>query len=111
MLGATIGKSNRVGTSGITSSITGFSSVESSLGVVISNSVLKSVGFSRAIICWRSMVAGGGMDKGSMYHGSVDNSYGSSMVNNGGSMHSMNGSGMNCMEGVRRFINKLLSMF
>ena len=45
MLGATIGKSNIVRSRNNTSSISSLSSVEVSLGVVISNSVLVGVGF------------------------------------------------------------------
>ena len=43
MLGTTIRKSNRVSSINITGTITGLSSIESSLGIVISYSILKCV--------------------------------------------------------------------
>merc|ERR1711997_106419 len=48
MLGATIGKSNRVSTANSTIGITCFSSIEGRLGVVISDSILIGVG-SRSV--------------------------------------------------------------
>merc|ERR1719483_1112161 len=48
VLGTTIRKSNRVRSSSITITITSFSSIESSLGVFISNSI--SVGVRRRLI-------------------------------------------------------------
>merc|ERR1719211_204003 len=78
MLGTTIGKSNRVRTNSISVTSTGLSSIEGSLGVVISYGVFKGVGLSWAIIgsrgsgmvgrgrlvvsCGRGMVDYGGMD-------------------------------------------------
>merc|ERR1711983_737165 len=71
MLDTTIRKSNRVGSFSIASTITSLSSVESSLGVVISNSVGVSV---RGRLIRESY--GGSVDKG----GSMDS------MNNRGSM-------------------------
>ena len=75
MLCAAIRKSNRIRTNSISISSTGFSSIEGSLRVVISNSIFKSVGLSRTIIGRSS----GMMDYGSSVVGrgtdywSVDN--------------------------------------
>jgi len=66
MLGSTIRKSDRVGST-YTFTITGFSSIEGSLGVVISDSVLIGVGLSRTIIsrfmvCWSRRMVGWSMN-------------------------------------------------
>merc|ERR1719211_288945 len=91
MLGTTIGKSNRVRTNSISVTSTGLSSVEGSLGVVISYGIFKSVGLSWAIIGSRGrgmvgrgrLVVSWGVDHGGMhYRGMVSRS----VVNNGGSM-------------------------
>merc|ERR1719250_11733 len=74
MLDTTIRKSNRVGSFSIASTITSLGSVESSLGVVISNSVGVSVRGRHVRVGYR-----GSMDN----WGSVDNG---GMVDNGGSM-------------------------
>jgi len=82
MLGTAIRESNRVGSSSIASTITSLSSVESSLGVVISNSV--GVGVRRGLIrvSWLSMVGRGSVDnRGMVSRGSMDNR---GVVNNGG---------------------------
>merc|ERR1719312_747431 len=82
MLGTAIRKSNRVGSSSIASTITSLSSVESSLGVVISNSV--GIGVRRGLIrvSWLSMVGRGSMDnRGVVSRSSMDNR---GVVNNGG---------------------------
>jgi len=68
MLGTAIRKSNRVRSLSIASTITGLSSVEVGVGVVISNSVGVSVG-GGLIRVGRGMVSGGSMDN----RGSVDN--------------------------------------
>jgi len=94
MLDTSIRKGNRVRSFSIAITITGLGSIESSLGVVISNSVGVSVrrrliGVSRlsmdnrSMVGWSSVDYGGSMD----YRGSMD--YGG-MVNNWGSMNSMN---------------------
>merc|ERR1712168_374402 len=73
MLGTAIRKSNRVRSLSIASTITGLSSVEVGVGVVISNSVGVSVG-RRLIRVSRSMVGGGSMDyRGVVSRGSMDN--------------------------------------
>jgi len=51
MLGTTIGKSNRIGSTHNTGTITAFSGIEGSLGVVISNSIFIGVWF-RSIRYW-----------------------------------------------------------
>jgi hypothetical protein len=56
MLGATIGKSNIVRSRNNTGSISSLSSIEVSIGVVISNSVLVGVGF--VSISWLSISSG-----------------------------------------------------
>merc|ERR1711983_659686 len=81
MLDTTIRKSNRVGSFSIASTITSLSSVESSLGVVISNSVGVSVRGRLIRVGY-----GGSVNNG----GSMDNR---GMVDNGGSMDSMNNRG------------------
>merc|ERR1719445_1996793 len=70
-------ESNRVGSSSIASTIASLSSIESSLGVVISNSV--GIGVRRGLIrvSWLSMVGRGSMDNGGMVGRG-------SMVDNGG---------------------------
>merc|ERR1739846_115861 len=81
MLGTAIRKSNIIRSRDNTSSITRLSSVEVSLGVVISNSVLVGIGFIS--IGWlRGMVSRGSMDN----RGVVDN-WG--MVDNWGNSNSM----------------------
>jgi len=73
MLGTAIRKSNRVRSLSIASTITGLSSVEVGVGVVISNSVGVSVG-GGLIRVGRGMVSGGSMDyRGVVSRGSVDN--------------------------------------
>jgi len=74
MLGTAIRESNGVRSGSISSTITGLSSVESSLGVVISNSV--GVGVRRGLIgiSWLSMVSRGVVDNRGVVSGSsVDN--------------------------------------
>merc|ERR1719211_916360 len=74
MLGTTIGKSNRVRTNSISVTSTGLSSIEGSLGVVISYGIFKSVGLSGAIIGSRGrdvvgrgrLVVGWGVHHGGM---------------------------------------------
>jgi len=84
MLGATVGKSNRVRSNGISISLAGLSSVEGSLGVIISYGVFKCVGFGRTIISWFGVVGRGrfvvcrsvdnwGMDNWGMVCRSMDN--------------------------------------
>jgi len=87
MLGPAVGKSNRVGSSNVASSILGLNLVEGSLGVVISNSVLEGVwlwgliiGLSVVSSLHRSMVGGRGMvgrssmdDRGMVGGSSMDN--------------------------------------
>jgi len=68
MLGTAIRKSNRVRSLSVSGTITGLSSVEVGVGVVISNSVGVSVG-GGLIRVGRGMVSGGSMDN----RGSVDN--------------------------------------
>merc|ERR1712183_1224406 len=81
MLGTTIGKSNIIRSRDNTGSISSLSSVEVSLGVVISNSVL--VGIGLISIGWlRGMVSRGSMDN----RGVVDNR---GMVDNWGNSNSM----------------------
>merc|ERR1719445_2404253 len=75
-------ESNRVGSSSIASTIASLSSIESSLGVVISNSV--GIGVRRGLIrvSWLSMVGRGSMDnRGVVSRSSMDNR---GVVNNGG---------------------------
>merc|ERR1719420_1195056 len=82
MLGTAIRESNRVRSSSIASTITSLSSVESSLGVVISNSI--GIGVRRGFIrvSWLSMVGRGSMDnRGVVSRSSMDNR---GVVNNGG---------------------------
>merc|ERR1719250_373812 len=83
MLGTTIRESNRVGSSSIASTITSLSSVESSLGVVISNSV--GVGVRRGLIRvgWLSMVCRGSMDNGGVVVNGCMVSRGSMVDNRG----------------------------
>merc|ERR1719483_1916030 len=66
MLGTTIRKGNRVRSSSITITITSLSSIESSLGVVISNSISVSVRRRLIRVSWLSMVGGSSMDNGGM---------------------------------------------
>merc|ERR1739846_181804 len=81
MLGTAIRKSNIIRSRDNTSSITRLSSVEVSLGVVISNSVLVGIGFIS--IGWlRGMVSRGSVDN----RGVVDNG---GMVDNWGNSNSM----------------------
>merc|ERR1719229_1062286 len=81
MLGSAIRKSDIIRSRNNTSSITGLSSVEVSLGVVISNPVL--VGIGLISIGWlRGMVSRGSVDN----RGVVDNR---SMVDNWGNSNSM----------------------
>merc|ERR1739846_208104 len=81
MLGTTIGKSNIIRSRDNTVSISSLSSVEVSIGVVISNSVL--VGIGLISIGWlRGMVSRGSMDN----RGVVDNR---GMVDNWGNSNSM----------------------
>merc|ERR1712243_362891 len=88
MLDTSIRKGNRVRSFSIAITITGLGSIESSLGVVISNSVGVSVrrrliGVSRLSMDNRSMVGWSSVDyRGSMGYGG--------MVNNWGGMNSMN---------------------
>merc|ERR1719483_249065 len=92
MLGTTIRKSNRVRSSSITITITSFSSIESSLGVVLSNSI--SVGVRRRLIrvswlsislnnrdmvCWSSMDNRGMVCWSSMVDWSMSNNTSSTM--------------------------------
>merc|ERR1711983_506040 len=107
MLGTAIRKNNRVRSLSIASTITGLSSVEVGVGVVISNSVGISVG-RRLIRVSRSMVGRGSMDnRGMVSRGSVDN-WGSmvdgSSVDNRGSMvsRSMSKDSLGSMKTVRR---------
>jgi len=124
MLGTAIRKSNRVRSLSIASTITGLSSVEVGVGVVISNSVGVSVGgwlirvsrgmISRGGMDYRGMVSRGSMDnwgsvdnRGMISRGSVDN-WGSmvdrSSVDNRGSMvsRSMSKDSLGSMKTVRR---------
>merc|ERR1719278_2532173 len=81
MLGTTIRKSNIIRSSDNTGRISSLSSVEVSLGVVISNSVLVGIGFIS--IGWlRGMVSRGSVDN----RGVVDNR---GMVDNWGNSNSM----------------------
>merc|ERR1719211_285331 len=121
MLCATIGKGNRVRTNSVSVTSTGLSSIEGSLGVVISYGVFKSVGLSwaiigsrgrgmvgrgRLVVSWgRGMVDYGGMD----HRGMV----GRSMVDNRGSMVGwgmVNRSSMVCRGVVNRgMVNSVVS--
>ena len=82
MLGPAVGKSNRVGSSNVASSILGLNLVESSLGVVISNSVLEGVwlwgliiglcmvsSLDRGVVGSGGMVGRGGMDNRGVVRG------------------------------------------
>merc|ERR1712123_441590 len=74
MLGTAIRKSNGVRSSSVTGTITSLSSIESRLGVVISNSV--GVGVRRRLIrvSWLSVVGRGGVDNGGVISwSSMDN--------------------------------------
>jgi len=74
MLGTAVRESHGVGSSSIASTITSLSSVESSLGVVISNSVGVSVRGGLIGISWLSMVGRGVVDNRGVVSGSsVDN--------------------------------------
>jgi len=74
MLGTAIRKGNRVGSFSITGTITSLSSVESSLGVVISNCVGVSVRRDFIRISWLSMISRGMMDNwGVVGRGSMNN--------------------------------------
>merc|ERR1711922_26210 len=85
VLGPAVRKSNRVGALDIAVVITGLSSVEGSLGVVVSNSVLEGVGLGGLVI--GNGVVGVGdrgvhsMDRGSVVDRDVDN--GDSVVDGG----------------------------
>merc|ERR1719266_3234232 len=70
MLGATIGKSNRVSTVNSTIGITCFSSIEGRLGVVISDSILIGVG-SRSIGLGLMVGSGGRLVGRSVNHWSM----------------------------------------
>jgi len=86
MLCATIGKSNRVRTNSISITSTGLSSIEGSLGVVVSYGIFKSVGLSwtiiggfmvgrgRFVVCWGGSMVDyrSGMDHGGMVGRSMD---------------------------------------
>merc|ERR1719312_2302471 len=104
MLGTAIGKSNRVGSLGIASTITSLSSVEVGVGVVVSYGVGVGVG-GGLIGVGRGMVSRGSVDNG----GSVDNrgvvSWGS--VVDRGSMvsRSMSKDSLSSMKTVRRVSN------
>merc|ERR1712186_134810 len=95
MLDTAIRKSNRAGSLSIASTITSLSSVESSLGVVISNSVGIGVGRRLIRVSWLSISLHhrGMVGRGSVHHrgmiswGSMDNR---GMVDNWSSMDSMN---------------------
>jgi len=127
MLGTAIRKSNRVRSLSVSGTITGLSSVEVGVGVVISNSVGVSVGgglirVSRGMVSWGSMDYRGvvsrgsvdnrgGMDnRGMISRGSMDNR-GSmvdrSSVDNRGSMvsRSMSKDSLGSMKTVRRVSN------
>ena len=95
VLGPAIGKGNRVGSSNSTSAISSLSSVESSLGVVISNSILESIRCGLLLVDGGSMVGrlrgrvvGGGsrVVGGSMVDGRGMVDYGG-MVDNRGMVH------------------------
>jgi len=124
MLGTAIRKSNRVRSLSVSGTITGLSSVEVGVGVVISNSVGVSVGgglirvgrgmISRGGMDYRGMVSRGSMDnrgsvdnRGMISRGSVDNWGGMvdrSGMNNRGSMvsRSMSKDSLCSMKTVRR---------
>jgi len=95
MLDTAIRKSNRVRSLSIASTITSLSSVESSLGVVISNSIGIGVGRRLIRVGWLSIALHhrGMVGRGSVHHrgmiswGSMDNR---GMVDNWSSMDSMN---------------------
>jgi len=96
VLGSSIRESNRVGSGDGSSSVRGLSSVEGSLGVVISDSILKGIGRG-SIIDFRGMMSNWGMvsnwsmvgnQRSSMSHNR------SSMGNNGSSMDSMSQRGV-----------------
>merc|ERR1712123_135816 len=89
MLGTAIRKSNGVRSSSVTGTITSLSSIESRLGVVISNSV--GVGVRRRLIrvSWLSVVGRGGVDNGGVISWSSMDSRGVigwGMVDNRGGM-------------------------
>merc|ERR1712106_1031893 len=79
MLGTTIRESNRVRSSSVTSTITSLSSIEISIGVVISNGIGVGVGRRLIRVSWSSMdnwgmVCGSSMDNWGMVGGSnMDN--------------------------------------
>jgi len=74
MLGTAVRESHGVGSSSIASTITSLSSVESSLGVVISNSVGVSVRRRLIRISWLGMVGRGMVDnRGMVSRSSMDN--------------------------------------
>merc|ERR1719266_1244843 len=83
MLGATIGKSNRVSTVNSTIGITCFSSIEGRLGVVISDSILIGVG-SRSIGLGLMVSRSRGVVCRSMDHRGVVGSRGRGMVGSRG---------------------------
>merc|ERR1719500_2556502 len=106
MLGTAIRKSNRVGSCSIASTITSLSSVECSLGVVISNSISVGVGRRNIRVSWlsmigrSSMVSWGSMDNRGMVdnRGMIGRSMGNSnWVSNSFSMVSKNSSMMKTM--------------
>merc|ERR1719427_1855958 len=102
MLGTAIRKSNGVRSLGISSTITGLSSVESGVGVVISYSIGVSVG-GDLIRVGRGMVSRGSMDNwGSMNHRGVVSR---SSMNNRGSMVDRGGMISWSMNTVRRVSN------
>merc|ERR1711892_408888 len=75
MLGTTIRESNRVRSSSVTSTITSLSSIEISIGVVISNSIGVGVGRRFIGVSW-GMVGGSSMDNWGMVCGSSMDNWG-----------------------------------
>merc|ERR1719427_572756 len=104
MLGTAIRKSNGVRSLGISSTITGLSSVESGVGVVISYSVGVGVG-GDLIRVGRGMVSRSSMDNwGMVGRGSMD--YRGSMVDRGSMIsRSMSKDSLSSMKTVRRVSN------
>merc|ERR1712168_937951 len=107
MLGTAIRKSNRVRSLSVSGTITGLSSVEVGVGVVISDSIGVSIG-GGLIRVGSGMISRSGMDnRGMVSRGSMDN-WGSmvdrSSVYNRGSMvsRSMSKDSLSSMKTVRR---------
>merc|ERR1719153_271130 len=84
MLGPAVGKSNRVGSGDSSGAVSGLSSVEGGLGVVISNTILESIGGGLLLLIGGGLVGSRGRVVGSRVVGG--DLHDRSVVDNGGSV-------------------------